>query len=105
MVLLLKDVPGYVMILKTVLVEDEVLILQEMERLVSCYPDFIEIVGKASNGMEAIKIIDTLKPELVFLDIRIPGFTGFEVLEQVTHIPMVIFCTSYDSYALAWNID
>lgn len=62
----------------------------------------MEIVGEAGDGPEAAKQIGALKPDLVFLDIRIPGFDGFEVLRRVapTHLPAVIFITAHDRYAV-----
>lgn len=62
----------------------------------------IDIVGEATDGEEAVEIIQTLKPDLVFLDVRMPGIDGFQVLERVAsvHIPLTIFVTAYDSYAI-----
>jgi two-component system, LytTR family, response regulator len=62
----------------------------------------VEIVGEAGDGPETAKRIKALKPDLLFLDIQMPGFDGFEVLRRVApvHLPAVIFATAYDRYAL-----
>jgi two-component system LytT family response regulator len=62
----------------------------------------INIIGEATDGEEAIENIQALKPDLLFLDVRMPGIDGFEVLERVArvHMPLTIFVTAYDSYAL-----
>jgi len=64
----------------------------------------IEVVGEARDGVEAVQRIEALKPDLVFLDIELPGLTGFEVLEAIpasAAMPLVIFVTGYDEHALA----
>jgi two-component system LytT family response regulator len=62
----------------------------------------LTVVGEASSGQEAVRAIETLRPDLVFLDIRMPGLDGFQVLARAApvHLPLVIFVTAYDSYAL-----
>lgn len=85
---------------KTLLVDDEPLALDRLERLLQPHDDNVEIIGRASNGAEAVEKIETLKPDLIFLDIQMPEFSGFEVLEQLTHQPWIIFSTAYDEYAL-----
>lgn len=85
---------------KTLLIDDEPLALDRLERLLQPYKDNLEIIGRASNGAEAVEKIETLKPDLIFLDIQMPEFNGFEVLEQLTHQPWIIFSTAYDEYAL-----
>src|SRR5215510_5034120 len=62
----------------------------------------INIIGEATDGEEAAESIRELKPDLVFLDVRMPGIDGFEVLEKVArvHIPLTIFVTAYDTYAI-----
>ena len=62
----------------------------------------LTVVGEASSGQEAARAIETLRPDLVFLDIRMPGLDGFQVLARAApvHLPLVIFVTAYDSYAL-----
>ena len=60
----------------------------------------IQIVAEASNGFEAAKLVNELKPELIFLDIQMPKIDGFEMLELLEEVPQVIFCTAFDQYAL-----
>ena len=60
----------------------------------------IEVLGECSKGSEAVEKINNLKPDLIFLDVQMPGMTGFEVLEEIDHEPYVIFITAYDQYAI-----
>lgn len=62
--------------------------------------DQIEILGECGKGTEAVEKIDKLKPDIVFLDVQMPGMTGFDVLEEIGHDPYVIFTTAYDQYAI-----
>lgn len=93
--------------MRTIIVDDERLARNELRRLLEAYPH-IEIVAEATNGEEAIEKIHELRPELVFLDIQMPGKNGFEVLEALDQslAPDVIFTTAYDEYALkAFDFD
>lgn len=85
---------------QTIIVEDEPLALQRLERLLQPYHAFVEVVARATNGEEAAEMINTLKPDLIFLDIQLPELNGFEVLERLTHLPLIIFSTAYDEFAL-----
>ena len=85
---------------KTIIIDDEPLARLRLHKLISEYPGKFEIVGEAENGEEAAEKIDLLKPDLLFLDIQMPGLNGFEVLEQLGYSPKVIFCTAFDEYAL-----
>lgn len=58
------------------------------------------LAGECHNGIEAIKYINMLEPDLVFLDIQMPGANGFEVVQRVEHVPGIIFTTAFDSYAI-----
>ncbi len=60
----------------------------------------VEIIGEASNGFDAIKIINEQKPDLIFLDIQMPKLTGFEMIDLIDNPPVIIFTTAYDNYAL-----
>ncbi|QHI34853.1 Transcriptional regulatory protein YehT [Kordia antarctica] len=84
---------------KVVIVDDEksgrTLIKEYLE-----YHKELILVGEANNGVDAIKIINEFKPDLVFMDIQMPGLTGFDVLEHLNEIPTIIFSTAYDKYAL-----
>ena len=84
---------------KTILVEDERLAREELKSLLKDYLE-IDIIGEAKNGEEGIALIKEQKPDLVFLDINMPGMNGFEMLKHLDEIPRVIFVTAYDEYAL-----
>ena len=60
----------------------------------------IEVIGECAKGNEAVEKIDKLKPDLIFLDVQMPGMNGFDVLEEIDHEPYVIFTTAYDQYAI-----
>ncbi len=85
--------------IRALIVDDEPPARQIIREYVAEFPQ-IEIVGEAGSGTEAIRLIDEMRPELVFLDVQMPGATGFEVLQQVSHFPKVIFTTAYDQYAI-----
>lgn len=85
--------------MRALLVDDERLARAELRRLLAAHPE-IEIVGEAQNGEEALEQIAKLAPGLVFLDIQMPGATGFDVLERLEDMPQVIFTTAYDRYAI-----
>ena len=87
------------MILKTLIVEDEIESLELMINLLSEYEN-ISIVGFATDGETACEKINTLKPDLIFLDIELPIFNAFEVLNKIDYKPKVIFCTAYSEYAV-----
>mgnify|MGYP003575595174 CR=1 FL=1 len=63
------------------------------------YTNF-RVAGECANGLEAIRDINIMEPDLVFLDVQMPGANGFEVLKRIEHVPQVIFTTAYDRYAL-----
>lgn len=85
--------------LKVILIDDERLARNELRRMLSEFSD-VEIVGEAANASEGIEKIETLNPDLIFLDIQMPGKTGFDMLSQLDKAPHVIFVTAYDEYAL-----
>ena len=85
--------------MKALLIDDERLARAELRRLLEKHPD-IEISGEARNAEEALDQIGRLEPELLFLDIQMPGCNGFELLEKLERVPLVIFTTAYDEYAL-----
>jgi two-component system LytT family response regulator len=85
--------------MKALLVDDEPLARIELRRLLKPHAS-IEIVGEAANIDEAEERIGRLAPELVFLDIRMPGGTGFDLLERLGNVPRIIFTTAYDHYAV-----
>lgn len=79
--------------------EDEPLAQQAMHEYLSDVP-WVEIVGTATDGREALRAIHKLEPDLVFLDVRMPGLSGIEVLDALEHRPAVVFTTAFDEYAL-----
>lgn len=81
------------------IVDDERLARVELRRLLAAHPE-IEIVGEARNGNEAVMMAATLHPDLLLLDVQMPGLTGFEALERMDEVPPVIFTTAYDQYAI-----
>ena len=85
--------------MKALVVDDERLARKELISLLAQYPS-IEVVGEAVNADDAQEKIGTLNPDLLFLDIQMPGKNGFELLESLDIVPKVIFTTAYDEYAL-----
>lgn len=86
--------------LRVLVVEDEPLARQALAALVAEVEGF-EPVGEAADGRTAVARIDALRPDLVFLDVSLPEWSGLEVLDRVRHRPAVIFTTAYDRYAVA----
>ena len=87
-------------VFKTIVIDDEPAARRLMKNLLQEHRDLIEVIGEAGNGREAISKIESLKPDLIFLDIQMPDLTGFEVLEQIVHKPNIIFTTAYEQYAI-----
>jgi two-component system LytT family response regulator len=89
------------MSIRTILVDDEKLAIQGLELRLQAFED-IEIVATCHNGREAIRKIKTLKPDLVFLDIQMPGFDGFSVVQGIMDIdpPLFVFVTAYSEHAI-----
>lgn len=85
---------------KAIVVDDEPAARRLVKSLLLDYKDVVEVIGEAGTGIEAIAIIDELKPDLIFLDIQMPDLTGFEVIERLAHKPNIIFTTAYEQYAI-----
>jgi two-component system LytT family response regulator len=85
--------------MKALIVDDERLARKELMKLLEEHPS-IEIVGEAMNAEEAIQMVNELNPDLLFLDIQMPGKTGFQLLEELDAVPFVVFTTAYDEFAL-----
>jgi two-component system LytT family response regulator len=85
--------------MKALIVDDERLARTELRRLLSEHKE-IQVVGEAVNSDDAVSKINELNPEIVFLDIQMPGKSGFEMLEELDSVPKIIFTTAYDEYAL-----
>jgi len=84
---------------KAIIIDDERLARNELKKLLQEFPD-VEVIGEAANANEGIEKIESLNPDLVFLDIQMPGKSGFDMLTQIEKAPHVIFVTAYDEYAL-----
>ncbi|MFM7683172.1 MAG: LytR/AlgR family response regulator transcription factor [Bacteroidota bacterium] len=85
--------------MKTIIIDDERLAREELKLLLAEFVE-IEIIDEAQNGEEGIEKIRLHKPDLIFLDVSMPGMTGFEMLKQLDDVPQVIFITAFDEYAL-----
>lgn len=85
---------------KAILIDDEPAARRILRSMLLEYADDVTIIAEASNGMEAVAMINELKPDLVFLDIQMPDLSGFEVLEKIEHQPNIIFTTAYDQFAI-----
>lgn len=85
--------------IRTIIVDDEPLARQLIQEFCETVSQ-IKVVAECKNGIEAIKQINFLNPDLVFLDIQMPGKNGFEVLENITTFPKIIFTTAYDEFAV-----
>ena len=87
--------------LRTIIVDDEPLALKLLRTVLSEISD-VEIVAESSNGKQAVEAATELEPELIFLDIQMPGMNGFDVIKslQTEIMPMVVFVTAYDQYAV-----
>ena len=85
--------------MRAIIVDDERLARKELRNLLSEFPS-VEIIEECDNAESAITLVDELKPDVVFLDIHMPGKDGFGVLEELDYMPHVIFITAYDEYAI-----
>lgn len=85
--------------MNAIIIDDERLARTELKNLLNDFPE-IEVVDEAANADEGIEKINKHHPDLIFLDIQMPGKTGFEMLEELDKVPMVVFTTAYDEYAL-----
>ncbi|MCF8272684.1 MAG: LytTR family DNA-binding domain-containing protein [Flavobacteriaceae bacterium] len=84
---------------KTIIIDDERLAREEVKRALKGYPEF-EIIGEASHVDEAKEMIESALPDIIFLDIHMPGKSGFDLLEELATVPEVVFTTAYDQYAV-----
>ncbi|MEP6701291.1 MAG: response regulator, partial [Bacteroidota bacterium] len=85
--------------MKAIIIDDERLARAELKKLLQDFPE-VEVVDEAANAGEGISKIETHHPDLIFLDIQMPGKTGFDMLAELERSPQVIFTTAYDEFAL-----
>jgi len=85
--------------IKTLIVDDERLAREELKSMLKDFPE-IEVIAEAKNGEEGIQFNTELRPDLILLDVSMPGMTGFEMIKQLDEIPNVIFITAFDEFAL-----
>lgn len=85
--------------IKTIIVEDSRLARNELKELIKMHPE-LEVIGEAENVDIAYKMINELKPQLIFLDINMPEKDGFELLEMLDDVPVTVFTTAFDEYAI-----
>ena len=85
--------------IRTLVVEDEPLARATLRDFLS-EADWLDLVGEVADGRDAVPVIDEVRPDLVFLDIKLPGLTGLEVLKKIKHHPEVVFTTAYDDHAV-----
>jgi two-component system, LytTR family, response regulator len=81
------------------IIDDERLARSALRRLLSAHPE-VKIIGEAANPSEAIRAIQQTSPDILFLDVEMPGGSGFDLLEKLEDVPAVIFTTAYDEYAV-----
>jgi two-component system LytT family response regulator len=84
---------------KALIIDDERLARSALRRLLKPHPD-VEIVGEAANADEALRAIRKSFPDVIFLDVEMPGSSGFDLLDKLEDVPIVIFTTAYDEYAV-----
>ena len=85
--------------MKALIVDDEPLARRDMRRMLQDYP-WIKVVGEAGNIDEAARQIESLSPDVLFLDIQMPGGSGFDLLNRLLQVPRVVFATAYDAHAV-----
>jgi two-component system LytT family response regulator len=87
--------------IRAIIVDDEPLAREGVRLHLEAEPD-VEIIGEAGSGEEAVELIETVRPDLLFLDVQMPGMDGFGVLDAIgpAHMPVTIFTTAYDQFAL-----
>lgn len=87
--------------IKTVIVDDEPLARRRIKKLIAAHHD-IDLAAECNNGKDAVAVIESLHPDLVFLDVQMPEWNGFDVIErlEIESLPVIIFVTAYDTYAI-----
>jgi two-component system LytT family response regulator len=85
--------------IKTIVIDDERLAREELKKILLDYPE-IEVIGEAVNAEDGIEKIKELQPDLIFLDVSMPGMSGFDMLKHLDEVPNVVFVTAHDEFAL-----
>ncbi len=85
--------------IRTLLVDDEEIAIHRLKKVLNNYSE-IQIIGEVKDGKSAIAFINHQRPDLVFLDIQMPEFNGFEVLSHLVYTPIIVFVTAYEEYAI-----
>ena len=85
--------------IQTIIIDDERLAREELKSLLSEFIE-IEVIDEAHNGDDALEKINRMKPDLIFLDVSMPGMTGFELVKKLDDIPQIIFVTAFDEHAM-----
>lgn len=85
--------------MKALIIDDERLARKELASLLQQFPK-VEIVGECANAEEALEAIRNVQPDLIFLDIQMPGMNGFEMLQELEEVPRVVFVTAFDEFAI-----
>jgi len=85
--------------MRAMIVDDERLARSALRRLLTAHPE-VEVIGEAANPEEALQAIRRIPPDILFLDVEMPGGSGFDLLEKLDEVPAVIFTTAYDEYAV-----
>jgi two-component system, LytTR family, response regulator len=84
---------------KIIICDDEDDARMLIQQYITDYPQ-LQVIKECNNGLEAVTAINSLEPDLIFLDIQMPALSGFQVLQKIIHVPQIIFSTAFDQYAL-----
>jgi two-component system LytT family response regulator len=85
---------------RTLIIDDEVLARERLKRLLNDCGNFFQIIGEAEDGNKASEMIESMNPDIIFLDVQMPGKNVFTMLRELSNKPFVVFCTAFDHYAL-----
>ena len=86
--------------ISTIIIDDENPARLRIKKLMEAHADQLNLLDEADCGSDAVQLIDSLKPDAIFLDIQMPDMSGFDVLQKITHQPLVIFTTAYSEHAI-----
>jgi two-component system LytT family response regulator len=82
------------------IIDDEKIARDRLREMLSAFPGIVSVIGEASNGIEAVDKIPELSPDLIFIDVQMPGLNGFEVVRALKSPPVVVFTTAFEEYAI-----